>query len=288
MRAMAGIVGPLQCSYGFLYRIVACSSLLLNEPFNLAYKAVQNPPSDAQREGRSLHVTEEEDRELGSGRARFFGSEAMVSLQAALSPKENLCLNLENQLSKKRKREDGEESDDFFAKEINLLKSKDAKPDLELHPDTPFPSEWQRCLDSKSGQMHLDGIRTHKRSSKDPRGSAEPLTSCPSLDLKLNLTFGPPRSHINGEERAKQDFCGGRCNSKDNSSSMLKSSSWISLDADQPSEMVATVCMRCHMLVLMCKATLTCPSCKFVHPPNRSSSTLVKPGFKIYFARIKD
>ncbi|XP_073116882.1 uncharacterized protein [Elaeis guineensis] len=206
----------------------------------------------------------------------------MVSLQAALSPEENLCLNLENQLSKKRKREAGEESDDFFAKEINLLKSKDTKPDLELHLDTPLPLEWrQRCLDGKSGQIHLDSIRTHKRSSKDPRGSAEPLTSCPSLDLELNLTFEPPRSHINGEDRAKQDSCGNWCNPKDNSGSMLKSLSWISLDADQPAEMVATVCMRCHMLVVMCKATLTCPSCKFVHPPNRSSSTLVKPGFKL-------
>lgn len=73
----------------------------------------------------------------------------MVSLQAALSPEENLCLNLENQLSKKRKREDGEESDDFFAKDTNLLKFKDMNSDPELHLDTPFPLEWQRCLDSK-------------------------------------------------------------------------------------------------------------------------------------------
>lgn len=76
----------------------------------------------------------------------------MVSLQTALSLEENLCLNLENQLSKKRKREAGEESDDFFAREISSSKSKDAKPDLELHLDTPLPLEWHRCLDSKVDQ----------------------------------------------------------------------------------------------------------------------------------------
>ncbi|XP_008782143.2 uncharacterized protein LOC103701757 [Phoenix dactylifera] len=203
----------------------------------------------------------------------------MVSLQAALSLEENLCLNLETQLSKKRKREDG----DFFAKEPDLLKSNDPKPDLELHLDTPSPLEWQRCLDIQSGgQIHFYNTMTNKRASKNPRGSSEPPTSCPSLDLELNnLTFEPPRSHINGEERAKQDSCGSWCNSKDSSGRMLKSLSWFSFDADQPAEMVAAVCMRCHMLVVMCKATLTCPSCKFVHPPNRSSSALVKPGFEL-------
>lgn len=135
-------------------------------------------------------------------------------------------------------------------------------------------------LSLQSGQIHFYNTRTHKRTYKDPRESTEPPASCPSLDLKLNLTFDPPRGHITGEERIKQDSCGTRCNSKDNSGSLSRSLSWTSLDTEQE-EMVAAVCMRCHMLVMMCKATLSCPNCKFVHPPNYSSSNLLKPGFKL-------
>ncbi|KAG1334577.1 hypothetical protein COCNU_03G006960 [Cocos nucifera] len=208
----------------------------------------------------------------------------MVSLQAALSAEEKEHSNLENPLSMKRKREDSEErDDDKSSKELKSSEAKDTTLAVELHLDTPLPLEWQRCLDIKSGQIHFYNTRTHKRTYEDPRESTEPPASCPSLDLELNLTFEPPRSHISGDERIKQDSRGTRCNSKDNSGSLSRSFSWT-----EEEEMVAAVCMRCHMLVMMCKATLSCPNCKFVHPSNYSSSKLLKPGFNFYVARIKD
>ncbi|CAL9079508.1 unnamed protein product [Musa textilis] len=192
-----------------------------------------------------------------------FGSNSMVSLslQAALSPEERrTCPDLQDFFSRKRKRRDGEESEG--TKEPKLVKDEEEVTDLDL--DAPLPSEWQRCLDLKSGAIHFYNTRTHRRTATDPRlSSLEPPSSRPRLDLELNLE--PPGSHLYGGEgeRVKQDAC----NSEDD-------------------EMVATACMRCHMLVMMSKASLSCPSCKFVHPPNHSFSALCRPAFK--FVCCKD
>lgn len=40
--------------------------------------------------------------------------------------------------------------------------------------------------------------------------------------------------------------------------------------ADEAAEMVATACKRCHMLVMLCKSSPTCPNCKYEHPPCQS------------------
>ncbi|RWW13299.1 hypothetical protein GW17_00022994 [Ensete ventricosum] len=199
---------------------------------------------------------------------------SMVSLQAALYPEDRkACPDLEeDSLRKKRKSRDGDASeDDWFVKEAKFVKAEEAD-DIRFNLDAPLPLEWQRCLDL---QIHFYNTRTHRRTSRDPRLHLETPPSSPlSLDLELNLACEPPRSHIDGggreEERRKQGNSGGNpC-----------SLSWMSLDAD-PDEMVATVCMRCHMLVMMNKATLSCPNCKFIHPPDHGSSTSIKPGFKL-------
>ncbi|CAD5191404.1 unnamed protein product [Musa acuminata subsp. malaccensis] len=216
---------------------------------------------------------------MHGGRTSFgaqvsFVSTSMVSLQAALSPEDRkACPDLENSLCKKRKCRDAEASeDDWFVKEAKFVKAEE--DDIRLNLDAPLPLEWQRCLDLKSGEIHFYNTRTHRRTSRDPRLNLEPPSSPLSLDLELNLACEPPRSHIDGggreEERRKQDNSGGKACSL----------SWVSLDAG-PEEMMATVCMRCHMLVMMNKATLSCPNCKFIHPPDHGSSTSIKPGFKL-------
>jgi hypothetical protein len=73
------------------------------------------------------------------------------------------------------------------------------------------------------------------------------------LDLDLNLNFEPkPRRVVIKENRPKPP------------------------PADRPRpavepeagrEMVPAVCVRCHMLVMMCRASPACPNCKFLHPP---------------------
>jgi hypothetical protein len=126
----------------------------------------------------------------------------------------------------------------------------------------------------QSGQIHYYNTRTHKRTSKDPRASLEKPkpkpkpTPVPNLDLELNLT-------CNSNEYNSADPPKSNSNSNSNSNSRLNLNS-----TDQP-EMVATVCMRCHMLVMMCNTTLSCPNCKFVHPPACNPLGWVKPGCKL-------
>ncbi|KAJ4750522.1 hypothetical protein LUZ62_032901 [Rhynchospora pubera] len=188
----------------------------------------------------------------------------MVSLQTMVSLEKNKqCFDLDLTItSKKRKRDDEDEKDDA------------ASGGLDLHLDIPLPVEWERCLDIKSGQIHYYNTRTHKRTSKDPRASVEKPkpTPMPNLDLELNLTCNS--KEYNSSDQPK---------SNSNSNSNLNSSPNSGLNpnsTDQP-EMVATVCMRCHMLVMMCKTTLSCPNCKFVHPPTRNPIGWTKPEFKL-------
>ncbi|XP_020104321.1 uncharacterized protein LOC109721242 [Ananas comosus] len=204
----------------------------------------------------------------------------MVSLQTTLSSEEKRsCCSFDKPVPKKRKWEDEEESDsDFFANEFaNEPRIKQAKAeettkvDIELHLDSPLPLEWQRCLDIKSGRMYFYNTRTHKRTSKDPRESPEEAApSGPSLDLELNLACEPAKpTRTDKNPKAAQN----------QPKLLAPPPPWA--DGDHR-EMVAAVCMRCHMLVMMCKSTLSCPNCKFVHPPSHNSQgSLNKPGFKL-------
>ncbi|XP_010544012.1 PREDICTED: uncharacterized protein LOC104816761 [Tarenaya hassleriana] len=42
-------------------------------------------------------------------------------------------------------------------------------------------------------------------------------------------------------------------------------------EEEEAEEMMARVCMKCHMLVMLCKASPSCPNCKFMHSPQQSS-----------------
>ncbi|XP_074280137.1 uncharacterized protein LOC141605324 [Silene latifolia] len=170
--------------------------------------------------------------------------------------------------------------------------------DIELHLETPLPSEWQRCLDIQSGEIHFYNTRTQKRTVRDPRETSEEQPTSPprdchmSLDLELNLPCGS-RNH--NSEETKPTF--------KNKSSLspqreptnlfknlnntiernffhnLKESKEDVVDSkeDGATEMVAAACMRCHMLVMLQKSSPTCPNCKFVHPPYHSPPDLFKP-----------
>lgn len=101
----------------------------------------------------------------------------------------------------------------------------------------------------------------------DPRLSLDPLPSPQlSLDLELNLTCEPPRAG-DDEKTKKLEASGNICGAK---------------DGDAGGAMVAAVCRRCHMLVMMSKAALLCPNCKFVHPsPDHNSPSAAKPASKL-------
>lgn len=160
---------------------------------------------------------------------------------------------------------------------------------------------YRAFLSLQSGKIHFYNTRTHIRTSRDPREGADegPLPPPPAdprpvrLDLELNLICETsPRSHGGGggggEEKKPAEKghldAGAAAFSCDHvgrpgaATALCETPSWVSLDADQ-GEMVATVCGRCHMLVVMCKSSPSCPNCKFQHPPEQMPpSALLKPG----------
>ncbi|KAL0917507.1 hypothetical protein M5K25_012573 [Dendrobium thyrsiflorum] len=157
----------------------------------------------------------------------------MISLQATLSSKEKKPASLmEISCKKKRKRE-----------EEGVQLTNDSF--IELSLETPLPLEWQRCLDIKSGEIHYYNTRTKRRASKDPRRSTEIPSTLQGLDLELSLMCTEP-SEIHGLDLQEPS-----------------SPPFVVVDASDEQEMVAMVCGRCHMLVMMYKLSPSCPNCKF-------------------------
>ncbi|XP_068643705.1 protein CURLY FLAG LEAF 2-like [Aristolochia californica] len=186
----------------------------------------------------------------------------------------------DNAASKKRKWgcvEDETTRRQSMASKFSKAQSAQTLLNLGLQLETPLPSEWQQCLDLQSGQVHFYNIRTHKRTNRDPRESPEPFTSSlpMSLDLELNLpceatgmepeTPSPKNSNDSSSPKESSGLDGAP-----------KSLPWVSLEEGQE-EMMAAVCMRCHMLVMLCKSFPTCPNCKFLHPPRKNTSNQFKP-----------
>ncbi|CAN6290385.1 unnamed protein product [Urochloa humidicola] len=172
--------------------------------------------------------------------------------------------------SKKRKRDGGGGDDDD--RENSRGEVVDG---IELNFDAaPLPPEWQRCLDIQSGQIHYYNTRTQKRTWKDPRGEPgyraagddddadeEESANCapPGLDLELNLTFSPRPAPAHHEKTKKPKPA-------------APPPPAAAVEAEDSREMVAAVCVRCHMLVMMCRASPACPNCKFLHPPTNRAA----------------
>ncbi|KAG2542829.1 uncharacterized protein LOC120692432 [Panicum virgatum] len=203
----------------------------------------------------------------------------MVSLQSALLPeasKRPPCLSLvggggaaSTATSKKRKRDGG--GDD----------RGEVVDGIELNFDAaPLPPGWQRCLDIKSGRIHYYNTRTQKRTWKDPRGEPdyraaadeeEESTNCPppGLDLELNLTFSPRPALAHQEKKKPKPAA--RPPPPAAAAAVESRPQPAEAAAEDSREMVAAVCVRCHMLVMMCRASPACPNCKFLHTPSRAA-----------------
>ncbi|XVE95310.1 hypothetical protein REPUB_Repub02eG0085400 [Reevesia pubescens] len=213
----------------------------------------------------------------------------MVSFQASFSPDMigKTTPELENS-SKKRKLEEPQGDELGIFEKRSKAESTKSVFDMELHLETPLPLEWQRCLDIQSGQIHFYNTRTHTRTSKDPRRSPEPPSPGHhmSLDLELNLQCDSVRKidatdhHqlINKHNSVSPTRAGSVDKKTKSSGGLTKNLSWLAVEEDdqQEQEMVATVCMQCHMLVMLCKSSPACPNCKFMHPPDQGPPKLFK------------
>ena len=137
------------------------------------------------------------------------------------------------------------------------------------------------------GQIQFCNTRTNRKSLEDLRRSPEKASAGHmSLDLELNLTCESLRKkyvdncdNINEKKNStstpRSDHDLFISEHKTDSSGLARSPSWLSFEGDQK-EMVTTVCMKCHMLVMLCKSSPACPNCKFVHPPDQNPSAFLK------------
>ncbi|XP_059460705.1 protein CURLY FLAG LEAF 1-like [Corylus avellana] len=205
----------------------------------------------------------------------------MVSLQPTLSPSRRKAISSDQyeNLSKKRKLQEG------FAAQTQQIFEKRSKGgestkfstlvDIELHLDTPLPLEWQRCLDIQSGQIHFYNTRTHKRTSRDPRRRSsdddddggddvgdDDDDDDMSLELQLNLPCESLRKSWKPAASSHEPLMIMESRRQDDDQKKK-----MGAGDDYNQEMIATVCTRCHMLVMLCKSSPACPSCKFMHPP---------------------
>ncbi|XVE60485.1 hypothetical protein DITRI_Ditri05aG0132800 [Diplodiscus trichospermus] len=210
----------------------------------------------------------------------------MVSFQAFLFPEmRKTNPELENS-SKKRKLEEPLGGDEGTIGKRSKSESRKSVFDMELHLETPLPLERQRYVDIQSGQIQFYNTRTHMRTSEDARRSPEPPSpGHMSLDLELNLPYDSVRK-INATDHQlikKHDSVSltrvGSVDKKKNTSGGLSqnlSRLAAEEEVEKQEEMVATVCMQCHMLVMLFKSSPACPNCKFMHPPEHGPPKLFK------------
>ncbi|CAI8585568.1 unnamed protein product [Vicia faba] len=185
----------------------------------------------------------------------------MVSLHQALTmtPKKESPTDFE--ASQKKRKWDHSLSHHEFFKDQQTHDHPKTKSifDIELHLNTPLPSDkWQQYLTLQS----LCNTKMNMKTQESKRDWLLPENSSMgqiSLDLELNLTSETLKKK---EETNYENF---EKKKKDSTTTP----SWLSSsDSDGDyKEMIATVCMRCHMLVMLCKLSPSCPNCKFMHPP---------------------
>ncbi|KAF8776144.1 hypothetical protein HU200_003835 [Digitaria exilis] len=135
----------------------------------------------------------------------------------------------------------------------------------------------------QSGQIHYYNTRTHKRTLKDPRVAGEPAPAAeeaddeeesancapPGLDLELNLTFSPRPVAVAPEKKRPRPTAAAPPPPAADRRHHRPAAAAAAEDSGR--EMVAGVCVRCHMLVMMCRANPACPNCKFLHPSSRAA-----------------
>ncbi|CAL9054355.1 unnamed protein product [Musa banksii] len=103
---------------------------------------------------------------------------------------------------------------------------------IDLQLNDPLPLDWEQCLDlQQSGRIYFLNRKTLRKSWSRPKEQ--------KLDLELNIaTFASSENKTTSASPEKP----------------TKSSS--------SGNMVAAVCVNCHLLVMLCKSSPSCPNCK--------------------------
>nr|XP_009787218.1 PREDICTED: uncharacterized protein LOC104235204 [Nicotiana sylvestris] len=126
--------------------------------------------------------------------------------------------------------------------------------------------------------IYFYNTRTQKRTSRDPRLNPEPQSpDHMNLDLQLNLPCGSSENNQVVDNFTKRNAVSdssysGR-DTKIKRNGITRSLSWLTFDGDQQ-EMFTAVCKKCHMLVMMCRSSSSCPNCKFINPAPHLSTPI--------------
>ncbi|CAN7130600.1 unnamed protein product [Brassica rapa subsp. narinosa] len=170
----------------------------------------------------------------------------------------------------------------MFSERSNSESMRSVTFDFELQLHTPLTTE------TKGYSKTSEDQRTYPKDSL--------LVERPkmSLDLELNLSpsYSPTNTTTKIEESSNHNETVSSSKGKNLTSPSKKTTtgtgqnrslSWLAFeggddDVDhKEQEMVTKVCMKCHMLVMLCTSTPVCPNCKFMHPHDHSSTKLFKP-----------
>ncbi|KAJ0973043.1 hypothetical protein J5N97_021002 [Dioscorea zingiberensis] len=116
---------------------------------------------------------------------------------------------------------------------------------IELNPSDPLPLHWEQCLDLQSGRMYYLNRKTSRRSWSRPKEQ--------KLDLELNISNSFSSSNESEEYHEYSK-------SSENSWKLISSSMSSSSE-----NMMAVACANCHLLVMLCKSSPSCPNCKHMH-----------------------
>ncbi|MED6225159.1 hypothetical protein PIB30_091018 [Stylosanthes scabra] len=225
----------------------------------------------------------------------------MVSFHKVLAetpPPSELKLSSNNNKRKWEQQHPLLTTEDFFFKDLSKSSSKiiESNPhqkisksifDIEFHLQTPLPSPRPKLQNHNiQSAGHINMSNTKMMNMKNLDSKITPETG---IDLELNLTCESLRGKEDKNETKKDTWSSSSSKSQSPSPSPSSYSrslqspppSWLLAEGEEQKEMIATVCMRCHMLVMLCKSSPSCPNCKFMHPPDQNPSFLKRRRCKI-------
>ncbi|CAL4903666.1 unnamed protein product [Urochloa decumbens] len=139
---------------------------------------------------------------------------------------------------------------------------------LELQLNDPLPLDWEQCLDLQSGRMYYLNRKTLKKSWVRPREQSV------NLDLNISTT-------------AIVDASAGSFATPDEDAEPTKRPAGAVSSGGN--NMVAVPCANCHLLVMLCKSSPSCPNCKFVQPlaPATPRAAVPQPAYRRLDATVK-
>ncbi|CAN6936327.1 hypothetical protein F2Q70_00045639 [Brassica cretica] len=169
----------------------------------------------------------------------------------------------------------------MFSERSNSESMRSVTFDFELQLHTPLTTETKGYSKTSVDQ------RTYPKDSL--------LVERPKMSLDLELNLSPSYSPTNTTKKIEESSnhnetvssskgknLTGPSKKTTTGTGLNRSLSWLAFeggddDDHKEQEMVTKVCMKCHMLVMLCTSTPVCPNCKFMHPHDHSSTKLFKP-----------